>query len=633
MSYNDEFRSQQDPRDALNELAWCVEQLKKLKQSKPPVTVINTGGAGGGLDNQFVVFDSSGTAATSYGSFADANAAIQAGDVMWLPAGTITDDCTLVAGAEYIGRGPKNTIFTGQVALADGATLANLSIPRTANDSSVLAAVVVPASGNADLVNVFASATQSGTGYGIGIMRNSGDTGEVTQYGGSVYGSSYNVANYVAGRGSLVTSGTVDGGTGGATATDVSGLTAGKWYEVETSGGPFYLESGLPANASYVLSANLSNSLDSGSQMGFEVWHSVGWVDLVPAWIDGASRVGSYYYKFHWKQTGTHLYLWAYDGNYADNAPGTLAWSLYNYNVADTASIDAWYHVSAVENGQLGEPLAGDRAAFDATNYASRHANDADSGATAIHHTLGIGADQAAAGNHTHASSGNVATDGIWDAKGDLAVGTGADTASKLSVGADATILTADSAEATGMKWAAPAAVSIWNQVINESGASFANFTGASGTWASDGTVIKQTNTAGAPHRAKYNTKIANSILVFEAEVQVRAAGVCLAGIVAGFDGANGNGSLFYAREDSDIVAFETDSSTTRLSIATTIAANTWYKLRIVMAGGMYTGYVDGVLKGTSISLNVNDSSYVGLWSYGCESWFRNIKAWTLNQP
>ena len=41
------------------------------------------------------------------------------------------------------------------------------------------------------------------------------------------------------------------------------------------------------------------------------------------------------------------------------------------------------------------------------------------------------------------------------DAKGDLVVGTGADTFSKLTVGANNTILTADSAEATGLKWAA----------------------------------------------------------------------------------------------------------------------------------------------------------------------------------
>jgi ribosome-binding ATPase YchF (GTP1/OBG family) len=43
----------------------------------------------------------------------------------------------------------------------------------------------------------------------------------------------------------------------------------------------------------------------------------------------------------------------------------------------------------------------------------------------------------------------------IVDAKGDLIVATAADTVSKLSVGANNTVLTADSSTATGLKWAA----------------------------------------------------------------------------------------------------------------------------------------------------------------------------------
>jgi hypothetical protein len=52
-----------------------------------------------------------------------------------------------------------------------------------------------------------------------------------------------------------------------------------------------------------------------------------------------------------------------------------------------------------------------------------------------------------------------VAVDTIWDAKGDLAAGTGADAASKLTVGANDTMLMAASGQATGMKWATPTEV------------------------------------------------------------------------------------------------------------------------------------------------------------------------------
>jgi hypothetical protein len=61
-------------------------------------------------------------------------------------------------------------------------------------------------------------------------------------------------------------------------------------------------------------------------------------------------------------------------------------------------------------------------------------------------------------GKAISAGSGNMATDAIWDAKGDLAAGSGANTAIKLSVGADGTILTASSAAASGMAWASPGA-------------------------------------------------------------------------------------------------------------------------------------------------------------------------------
>jgi peptidoglycan/xylan/chitin deacetylase (PgdA/CDA1 family) len=53
-------------------------------------------------------------------------------------------------------------------------------------------------------------------------------------------------------------------------------------------------------------------------------------------------------------------------------------------------------------------------------------------------------------------STTTVATDAIFDAKGDLPVGTGADASARLPVGSDGEVLTADSTQPKGMKWAAP---------------------------------------------------------------------------------------------------------------------------------------------------------------------------------
>ena len=50
----------------------------------------------------------------------------------------------------------------------------------------------------------------------------------------------------------------------------------------------------------------------------------------------------------------------------------------------------------------------------------------------------------------------NIITAGTVDAKGDLIAGSAPDTVARLGVGANGTLLTADSSEATGLKWAAP---------------------------------------------------------------------------------------------------------------------------------------------------------------------------------
>ena len=76
----------------------------------------------------------------------------------------------------------------------------------------------------------------------------------------------------------------------------------------------------------------------------------------------------------------------------------------------------------------------------------------------------------------TGVSSGDVATDSIFDTKGDLPVGTGANTAAKLAAAANGAIMQTLSSEATGLIWrAAPAGA----RVVLSAG----NYTGMTGTF------------------------------------------------------------------------------------------------------------------------------------------------------
>jgi hypothetical protein len=56
------------------------------------------------------------------------------------------------------------------------------------------------------------------------------------------------------------------------------------------------------------------------------------------------------------------------------------------------------------------------------------------------------------------AAAGGMVADTLWNAKGDLAVASAADTAAPLTVGTNGQVLTADSAQTLGVKWATPSA-------------------------------------------------------------------------------------------------------------------------------------------------------------------------------
>jgi hypothetical protein len=72
------------------------------------------------------------------------------------------------------------------------------------------------------------------------------------------------------------------------------------------------------------------------------------------------------------------------------------------------------------------------------------------------------------------------------DAKGDLVPGTGADTFARLAVGANGTVLTADSAESTGLKWAAPASTAFAGVSLEMTAQTLSNNTDTQLNWTSE---------------------------------------------------------------------------------------------------------------------------------------------------
>jgi len=100
------------------------------------------------------------------------------------------------------------------------------------------------------------------------------------------------------------------------------------------------------------------------------------------------------------------------------------------------------------------------------TNYGWTTPADTDlvkDGASAIR-TLGTAIDSTVFTN-----AGNAIAKTIVDAKGDIIAATAADTVARLAVGANDTVLTADSSTATGLKWAAAGAGANWS-LLNTGG-------------------------------------------------------------------------------------------------------------------------------------------------------------------
>ena len=115
----------------------------------------------------------SGSSATAYDAddtgLTSALAAASSGDTIWIPPATFTGNYTIPAGVYLVGENMADVVFSGKLTLSDGARLENLSIVRTANDSSMVICVQIVGDYEVHLTHVLMDATQSGAGVGVGL--------------------------------------------------------------------------------------------------------------------------------------------------------------------------------------------------------------------------------------------------------------------------------------------------------------------------------------------------------------------------------------------------------------------------------------------------------------------------------
>jgi len=115
------------------------------------------------------------------------------------------------------------------------------------------------------------------------------------------------------------------------------------------------------------------------------------------------------------------------------------------------------------------------------------------------------------------------------DAKGDLIAGTGADAFSRLAVGTNNQVLTADSSTATGLKWATPATTSfVGVSVSNSTNKSCANSTYVQITWDTE----------------QYDTSSFHSTVSNTSRITMPSTGKYLISGISSFE-ANGTGARF----------------------------------------------------------------------------------------
>ena len=178
-----------------------------------------------------------------------------------------------------------------------------------------------------------------------------------------------------------------------------------------------------------------------------------------------------------------------------------------------------------------------------------------------------------------------------------------------------------------------------FTEVVNQTGASLTGWGTQNGTWASDGSVIEQSNaSATTDNLAVLTGDSVGALAVLEAEIQIPTASFSNSDSLIGVglvkpsaSGAVGGQLMILGKSGGNptFQNFTAGGGGGTLLNPPTLAADTWYKVRMVFSGRTSL-YLDDILVGSAFSSAYLNCESVALYCYRGGK-FRNIKAWELD--
>lgn len=181
-----------------------------------------------------------------------------------------------------------------------------------------------------------------------------------------------------------------------------------------------------------------------------------------------------------------------------------------------------------------------------------------------------------------------------------------------------------------------------FNLALNNTGNSLTGWTARDGTWASNGTIIQQTNAAASDFNVQYDTLLPLAGFIAQCEVRLPSSNTTddYIGMDLGINSASttNTGLRVYLKKSGTSLIVATFQSGAETGAPTvTVNYDTWYTLRAVVFGSRISAYLDGTLMYTAAithaTVSVHDARYFGLFTALAVGDFRNIKVWVPNLP